>query len=306
MKVFWKYKEDDSTALLNEIFAGLLPAGVYTGYDATLGSSMILTLSHHNAFVETDLAGNQIKRGVIRTKQGVLIAEEDNVSFNITPTGSQGRIDVVYLQHQYQQLISAPMPFYGILEGTPSANPTPPNLTSPFHVKIGELLLPPNCTSLNQAVWIKEPSPLLYRGIDRYDLRSSKISYVEAQRRTNQPLVGGTNLVSWQSETDDLNEFNTTNSEFVAQMNGIYQFNATVRVNITNTSFMHAQFDYWNGLVWDVIAMQGRGSVGIQGEDCVSVCKKLNAGERVRFLVGVGGTGYSDLIYAFLSIARIG
>lgn len=138
-----------------------------------------------------------------------------------------------------------------------------------------------------------------------FALNAGKVSYVEAKRTSNQSIVAGFNLVSWESEIDELNEFDVSNSEFVASSAGVYQFNASARINIVHTSYAHFEFQFWNGTGWEAIGIVGRGSSTIQGEENVACCKKLNAGEKVRFVVGAGGTGFSDLILAYLSICRI-
>ncbi|MCU0439313.1 MAG: hypothetical protein MUC49_15560 [Raineya sp.] len=255
MKEYLKYQEDDSTALLNSWLNGVLPSGVYCGFDALdFQADMILRLTQSLAPEHIDMSGNGSKVGVVRTKQGVILAEDQNINFDIAPTTTLPRIDVIYIQYQYQAVANPPLPFYSILKGTPSSTPTAPDLTTPaLQVKIAELYLPANCETLNEpgVRYIKSPSPILYRNPQ---------SLVIVKTGTAGPLPTQslifTNYVKIQ---DTKNEFNTTTGIFTAIEDGFYFASITVRFDFGEAGtgrwfgMCHIEKFNANSNAWEVV-----------------------------------------------------
>ena len=232
MKIYWNYKEEDSTLLLNQFLNGILPPGVYGGFDAVaFDGSMRLRLSQNNAVEEISIAGTSKKIGVIKTKQGVIVAEDSQVELIIDPTTTLPRIDVIIMQHQYQAVINASIPFYSIIKGTPATNPTPPSLTIPaYQMKIGELRLPAGCNALNVlgVEWIKELSPILYR--TKKTLVTAKSNNIIAP-----PGVGVIiPFVNFTTYEDQLSEFNAITGEFTAKNDGLYSITWQCRFDTSN------------------------------------------------------------------------
>jgi len=143
--------------------------------------------------------------------------------------------------------------------------------------------------------------------IDGYVLNPS-YSYVEASRTTPQTLTAiGVNLVDFTSETDDLNEFNVSTGEFVASQSGVYQVNFSVRVSMTNANDGYSAIIYfWNGSGWEIIAESLLNIAGlIQSKLCVSVARRLVAGQKIRISAYTHGTAAKTLENAHLSIVRL-
>ncbi len=232
MKVYWNYKEEDSTLLLNQFLNGILPPGVYGGFDAVaFDGSMRLRLSQASAVEEISIAGTSKKIGVIKTKQGVIVAEDTQVELIIDPTTTLPRIDIIIMQHQYQAVINPSIPFYSIIKGTPATNPTPPSLTIPaYQMKIGELRLPAGCNALNilGVEWIKELSPILYRTPKTVVIAKSNNIIVPAAVGVIVPFVNFT------TEKDQLYEFNAITGEFTAKNDGLYSISWQCRFDTSN------------------------------------------------------------------------
>lgn len=229
MKTYWNYKEEDSTLLLNQFLNGILPPGVYGGFDVVaFDGSMRLRLSQNNAVEEISIAGASKKIGVIKTKQGVIVAEDSQVELIIDPTTTLPRIDVIILQHQYQAVINSSIPFYSIIKGTPATNPTPPSLTIPaYQMKIGELRLPAGCNALNVfgVEWIKELSPILYR------TPKTLLHATIVNNLTTNPGIKQ-NFTNFTVDFDTLNEFNASSGEFTAKNEGYYSFAWQCRIDV--------------------------------------------------------------------------
>ncbi|GAB4493103.1 MAG: hypothetical protein OHK0045_21980 [Raineya sp.] len=287
MKVFWNYREEDSTWFLNNYLAAVLPAGVYQGFDANLSSDMILRLHQNNA-VETIEQNGQVKRyGVIRTKQGVTVLEDNQVSFSIAPTTTLPRIDVVFFQHQYEATEISPIGFYGVLQGTMNSNPAAPSLNVPaFQTKIGELHLPANCTSLLQAKFIKEKTPIL-------------------QRRQKTLIIARKDMISTSSyevvnnyikQMDSLNELNILNGEFTAQKTGLYFISAVAKLDFADNSNKVGLFILQanNGTGWIELesSVQNNPNSFAQIKTGISIVVPMLNGDKVRLIVQNLGDGY--------------
>lgn len=81
---------------------------------------------------------------------GVVIQETTAVSqqLQISPPSDQDRIDVVYGTYTYDKTSPPPEASYGVLQGTASASPQPPDLPAQS-VKLAEIYVPANATSLD-------------------------------------------------------------------------------------------------------------------------------------------------------------
>jgi len=81
---------------------------------------------------------------------GVVIQEITAVSqpIQIAPPSDQDRIDVIYGTYTYDKTSPPPEATYGVLQGTPSANPEPPSLTS-NQVKLAEIYIPSDAATLD-------------------------------------------------------------------------------------------------------------------------------------------------------------
>lgn len=298
MKEFLKFQEDDSTVILNQWLNGILPSGVYCGFDASaFEADMILRLNQNNAPEHIDTNGNQSKVGVIRTKQGVVLAENQSIDFNIEPTSTQPRIDVIYIQYQYQQISNPPLPFYSLIKGTPASVPTAPDLTTPaIQIKIGEIHLPASCTALNQSGvrWVKEKSPIIY---------NLKKSLVVCQ--TNNLFVNASQILYFTNFTktyDELNELDAATGIFTAKEDGWYKVSFNVRFDFeSNDGAIWAAMGRiekyqisnaaWSLLEGGFTNLNQNGQ--FQSNRLVSCLTYLLKGERLRF--GIDNYGDSPL-----------
>jgi hypothetical protein len=148
-----EYLSDDDSFQFNSFLIGLIPAGLYRGFDFTPTNNLFLSLNHNTTGYQSPKLNGTLssKTGVIRSKQGVLITEDTPISIQVNANSTANpRIDLVVCEHQYQLIAGGVDAEYFIIQGTPSINPAPPILTNPnFQVIIGELYLPANTSVLD-------------------------------------------------------------------------------------------------------------------------------------------------------------
>lgn len=205
---FWNWKEDDSTDIFNRHDIGILPEGLYRGYDPVIpGSGLILTLIHSGTgYYETDGNGDAVgPYGLSKSRQGVLVVEDGDlqVTFNVGD-GTLPRIDLVVMEHEYVQVLGGQPAAYAIIEGTPDASPTAPALPSPeTQVILGRLYVPAGMTNLSGTgvIYTKEPMPL-FGNDERLMLKdivqsvAGKKYFTETAGMVEAITIAGANLVA--------------------------------------------------------------------------------------------------------------
>ena len=150
--VFWNWKDDDATKALNERFLGLLPSGLYRGFDAIRNGSLTLELSNVGSssfeFTTIDTKVRE-KRGMTVSNQGVVIHESDSIFLEIEPGHpTLGRIDIIVQEHEYVYSQGASQAIYRVITGTPGT-PAPPVPDPDIQIKLGEIFVPAGVTALN-------------------------------------------------------------------------------------------------------------------------------------------------------------
>lgn len=107
------YHAPEDTALLNGRFRGIVPVGVYQGYQVESGTA---------GFVS-------IRTGVLVTVDGVRVEETENLPdvAAIPPNPSvDPRIDYVVCRHRYLKTLPPPPARYEVIAGAPAADPELP------------------------------------------------------------------------------------------------------------------------------------------------------------------------------------
>lgn len=163
---YFNYKEDDKTNLLNRQFIGIMPYGLYRGFDAVLAAGLSLQLEHSTTgYDEVDIALNlRTGLGLVNSKQGTLVIEDAPLFLPISANASSDpRIDLIVMEHEYLTVIGGQPAIYKVIQGIPAATPVAPALTDPNkQVILGELYCPAGMTSLTDAgvVYTKATTPL--------------------------------------------------------------------------------------------------------------------------------------------------
>lgn len=157
------YKEDDSTFLLNQMLVGIIPAGLYFGFDANLDSTLILKLiQSQSGMTEIDIDLNESICGLIKTKQGVIVKDYDTIELPIEAGDVLPRIDLIICEHAYTEIAGGSQALYSVLKGTPASDPVKPLLTSENEqIEIGSLYVPAGMLLLTDAdvVYTKVDQP---------------------------------------------------------------------------------------------------------------------------------------------------
>ena len=164
----FEYLADDSTFDINNRLIGIVGYGVYRGFDVQdkSTSDLVLRLKHTGngaSFVDQTLIFQE-NIGVLLTKQNVVISETDTIEINIATNAGSGdpRIDTIIIEHTYDEIEGGSPGIYSVINGSPAAIPTAPNLTDPDkQTKIGEIYLPGSCSDLSNVdvEWIRELTP---------------------------------------------------------------------------------------------------------------------------------------------------
>ncbi len=148
-----EYKADDISFQFNEFLIGIIPPGLYRGFEFNPTSNLFLELNHQiTGFLYPKKNGTMTpKIGVVRSKQGVLITEDSLISLQVNANVTANpRIDLVICEHKYEEIIEGLEAEYIIIQGTPNESPVTPTLTNPnFQVIIGELYLPAGTSTLD-------------------------------------------------------------------------------------------------------------------------------------------------------------
>jgi len=173
---FHNWQDDDLTFSLNQRLMGVLPDGRYRGYEAKpFVAGMNLILWHDVTgykYIKKDLT-SFTKVGCAITKQGMVINETGEISIGILPNlTSEFRIDLIVMEHFYEDIVGGTAATYLSIQGTPSPSPVAPALTDPDkQVIIGYLLVPDGCTSLTDSgvAYTKATTPVLANDSSVFD-----------------------------------------------------------------------------------------------------------------------------------------
>jgi len=170
-KRIFEFRADDLTFDINGQLNGVIGPGVYAGFDAQLDSGLTLKLVHTQSGA-TFVDGNPAMVedvGVLRTKQGTIIREDETIEVVIsenTYTGGHpeyhNRIDTIVCEHYHQEIIGGSQAQYYAIPGGQASDPVPPALTDPTKQTIvGYLFLPGGCASMDDTgvVFTKVPLP---------------------------------------------------------------------------------------------------------------------------------------------------
>jgi len=164
-RIFFNWKDDDLSHDINRRTLGLIDAGLYRGFDANLIAGLNLELIHSVTgadAVDLSLVA-ETKFGLVITKQGSIVRDDTVISLPINNNLSgDPRIDVIYLEHEYLQVVGGVAASYGVVQGTASATPVAPALVSPNkQVILGYLYIPDGTTSLTDpgVIYTKAVAP---------------------------------------------------------------------------------------------------------------------------------------------------
>jgi hypothetical protein len=146
---YFDYRSEDSTLALNNRIRPLIQAGVYLGYNVSLGGSAGLFLKFTH---ETDPDDSTATLGAIRTPDGVVITEDADQDDVLEGSISAGvpNIHYVVASYIYNQALPNNDVSYSVKQGTSGSPPTPPTLTD-NEVLLAEIDLPATATGYDSA-----------------------------------------------------------------------------------------------------------------------------------------------------------
>jgi hypothetical protein len=168
-KRYWNYRDPDNVRDINRWMLGVLPKGMYYGFDTIdLDATLNLKIRHTaTGQIETkfdNTASTLI--GKFITPHGIVVAEDAMVPVNGVSANSSGnpRIDLVVANQIFIETIGGSIVTYSIIQGTPGAVPVAPALANALtQTIIGYLYVPNGTTALNSGgvTWTRTPYPTL-------------------------------------------------------------------------------------------------------------------------------------------------
>lgn len=238
-KRFWNYRDDDSTASFIRWLLGVLDAGRYKGFDFSPNPGMNLTLNHDTSGsmqIRDDLS--EIATGLIITRQGVIVQEDEALTLPISTTSANPRIDIIVLTHRYEANLTGLPASYAIIQGVPAVSPIAPQVAdAKTDIILGELYLPANCTNLNQAGVVYSQSKVPRVGLDEIDyskVLNTPSDFTPAAHTHTSSEVGLGNLPNAKSDSFSLNSTNTlaTSKAVQAAVDNLNQSVSNVQTDI--------------------------------------------------------------------------
>lgn len=152
-RVFWNWKDDDKTIDLIRWLTGMIPNGVYNGFEFSPTADLNFTFIHTATgykYTKPDYTDSDFI-GTLMTRQGAIITEDESITFPIDEnTDDHDRIDTIYLSYLYEEVEGGTPGVYSYVKGTPSATPTAPVVpNSNTDLIIGYLFVPRHTSTLN-------------------------------------------------------------------------------------------------------------------------------------------------------------
>lgn len=164
------YKQN-TTSRLNKWLDGIIPSGLYFGFDFSPNPGLNFSFSHDKGYLVTplDTKAAKIPTSIIKTRQGVIIQGTGSTpTIKINPTTDQPRTDAVVMNHAYvKSKTSQKEPVVVTLENVSGQDKS--NIEEyaesldGHYTLIGFLHLPMTCDSLDHPdiVFEKRSVPLL-------------------------------------------------------------------------------------------------------------------------------------------------
>lgn len=219
-KRIFEYLADDKTFDINNTNVGILPKGIYAGYDVAVIKPRLdvfgviigsyLEISHTTtAIIENNESGSLMTPfSVLMTSQGVRITEDSVIEIEITSFPSTGtRYDYVICEHDYVPVSGGSQAVYSIIQGD-ETNSLPLIPTQQNKIIVGVLKIDINASS----TWKRAEVPQ----IGNADIRNiaSRLGAMWAEGYSNtvqRPTAGFLNLPKT-ANTFDVLEASTTNT----------------------------------------------------------------------------------------------
>ena len=176
-RVYWNFKDDDSTLDLIHKDSPIRPHGRYRGFDLFSHSALNITLGHSaNYWPKYDVEFTETQTGVWVTKQGAVVTETETITVPIEANNTaNSRTDLIVGNHHYVSLTGGVVATYSVIKGTEytSGQDLPPGLgtgdgssdnganpVGTYDVILGTLIVPANSASdLSGAVFYPAPTP---------------------------------------------------------------------------------------------------------------------------------------------------
>jgi hypothetical protein len=183
----FQWKDNDYTDSINRHLLGVIPYGLYAGFDAVFADGLTLELNHNTTGVDevTVPLVRTPKLGKVVTQQGATIQEDAAISVAITANGSGfARIDTIVIEHTYVANVGGTPAIYKTVEGSPASNPVPSDLPFPEkQVAIGYLYVPAGMTTLTAVGVSYTRAEIPTLGNNTKILRSDKVQVIEGRKQ---------------------------------------------------------------------------------------------------------------------------
>ena len=218
-KIFWSWLDDDLTFNLSRQHTGLFPEGLYRGFDFVPTNNMTITLGHGSSgFKRINLDQSESNfTGLIITKQGVIIQEDEDITLNLTPADPAfGRWDLIVAQHIYSDQNEGGQPaVYFPVTGIAGPNPVKPSVINPItDIPIGYVFIPALTTALNAigVVYEKVSTPSFSNDLVAYLNRVNRFTKMQQNSNDDSSLWTYDSLTKKLTINDTTNDFTLNNT----------------------------------------------------------------------------------------------
>jgi hypothetical protein len=215
-KRFWDFKADDLTSSLNRWLLGIIPMGLYQGFDPAeisvdgfiTSSDMNLRLNHATTGQKESDEDNTLtnKIGKFIAPQGIVVTEDTTIVLPINPNSSgHPRKDLIIATTEYVTIEGGADVVYSVVQGTPAAIPVAPTLPFPNKQTIlGTItILGGTTTALGEQHTMYERPPYLFLGN-----RPDNFAYFDkAQVWEYLQVFKNFSLGTWQNVTAIVSEY---------------------------------------------------------------------------------------------------
>lgn len=293
------YNEYRKSDLINRDNAGVIPSGVYAGFDYDSSSSGTTLILQHNTsgFRDVEFVDGSptlfTAMGLIVTPQGVKIRYLDSISLEVTPnTSTNPRIDTIVCQHVNTPIPGGADSGFIIMVGTPSTDPTPPTPVFITDTIVGYLHVPGSASVVTDMTWVRAHVPSF--GNDSTVLHSDVASEVTANYRFDQlaGVAGELSIVSLGGGEYKLHSTTAHNYYYVSPIDLTPRL--ITQLDIPEVQGMSSVRIYTH----QPLRFQIGGNIGLNDSATVQL---LRSGGFIEFINLKGSLGYGSAFYRLVS-----
>ena len=169
---------------------GVLRAGRYAGFGSitdqgtTTNDINIAVSNAVDGYTDiSSVASLTTNSGKVITPQGAILLVNDPQTevLSIAKTSGNPRIDLIVMEHEWQEVVGGQAATLSVIQGTAAATPLAPTPTSTYQTIIGQVYVSANATSFADLTYTKAGTPLPGIGTPDYNQLLNELLYIDEQ-----------------------------------------------------------------------------------------------------------------------------